>query len=196
MGLRDTVRLQVKRHLQLYIMSTDLPTRQTSLHEEVALTIVSATYNEKFTTALLQNCLDELAESAPYFKVDIVRVPGAYEVPVMVKRTIVKSKSTPNIVIALGVILRGSTAHANLIGESITRELMRIACDSLVPVIHEVLLLDDEDQAFTRCVASRLNRGREAARAAIAMINAMREQDVHLEMINTIVPRSGRDPLL
>ena len=71
------------------------------------------------------------------------------------------------------MILRGSTAHADLIGSSITQQLMSIGCDTLVPVIHEVLLLNDEQQAFARCIASTLNRGREAARAAVAMLEVI-----------------------
>ena len=83
----------------------------------------------------------------------------------------------PDVVIALGVILRGSTAHADLIGEAITTQLLSISCDTLVPVIHEVLLLNDEQQAFARCIASTLNRGREAARAAVAMLNMLEENN-------------------
>ena len=120
----------------------------------------------------------ELEENAPHTLVDVVRVPGAFEVPIMVKRAIVEETGAdkPDVVIALGVILRGSTAHADLIGEAITRQLLSISCDSLTPVIHEVLLLNDEQQAFARCIASTLNRGREAARAAISMINLLDER--------------------
>ena len=108
----------------------------------------------------------------------MVRVPGAFEVPVMVKRALVQpvSGNTPDAVIAFGVILRGSTAHADLIGSAITNQLMSMACESLVPVVHEVLLLNNEEQAFARCIASSLNRGREAARAAVAMLNLLQEQ--------------------
>ena len=71
--------------------------------------------------------------------------------------------------VALGVILRGSTDHADLIGSTITQALMRLALEFTTPVIHEVLLLNDEKQAFARCIASQLNRGREAARTAARM---------------------------
>lgn len=176
-------------------MSTELPQKVHSRIAEGRITIVAARYNEKYTDALLQNCLDELAESAPEVAVEVVRVPGAFEVPMMVKRAIVQpvSGETPDAVIAFGVILRGSTAHADLIGTAITNQLMSMSCESLVPVIHEVLLLNNEEQAFARCIASALNRGREAARAAIAMLNVLQEQndDLRLNARRGQVRRNG-----
>lgn len=159
-------------------MSTELPQKVHALVAGGRITIVAARYNEKFTEALLQNCLDELAENSPDVEVEVVRVPGAFEVPVMVRRAIEQpvSGETPGVVIALGVILRGSTAHADLIGAAITNQLMSMACESMVPIVHEVLLLNNEEQAFARCIASSLNRGREAARAAQAMLNLLAEQ--------------------
>lgn len=104
----------------------------------------------------------------------------------MVKRCIAHTPvdARPDLVIAFGVILRGSTAHADLVGTAVTNQLMSIACDSLVPVIHEVLLLNDEKQAFARCIASALNRGREAARAAISMLNLLEEEQMKIRMLN------------
>lgn len=158
-------------------MSTEnLPAAKTGLHH-AKIVVVAATYNEKYTTPLLENCLGELKSAAPYVEVEVIRVPGAFEVPVMVNRAIRKpSDRKPDAVIALGVILRGSTAHADLIGEAITRELLGTACSSLTPVIHEVLLLNDEQQAEERCKGERLNRGKEAARAAVAMLNLLDTQ--------------------
>lgn len=138
------------------------------------ITLVVSRYNEKYTDALLENCVNELSQIAPGVNVEVVRVPGAFEVPVMVKRSILAPANgkKPDAVVALGVILRGSTAHADLVGTAVTNQLMSIACETLVPVVHEVLLLDNEEQAFARCIASSLNRGREAARAAAAMLQA------------------------
>ena len=123
------------------------------------------------------------------------RVPGAFEVPMMVKRAIEQpvSGETPDAVIAFGVILRGSTAHADLIGTAITNQLMSQACESLVPVIHEVLLLEDEQQAFARCIASALNRGREAARAAVTMLHMLEDQGDLQSLVrrNARVDRTG-----
>ncbi len=138
------------------------------------ITLVVSRYNEKYTDALLENCVNELSQIAPGVNVEVVRVPGAFEVPMMVKRSILTPANgkKPDAVVALGVILRGSTAHADLVGTAVTNQLMSIACETLVPVVHEVLLLDNEEQAFARCIASSLNRGREAARAATAMLQA------------------------
>ncbi len=173
--LSGMIHSRVKGHSYQNIMSTELPKRNRVSSSKLKITIVAATYNEKYTNALVQNCLAELSEGSPDAQVELVRVPGAFEVPVMVKRVIELSEVRPSIVIALGVILRGSTAHADLIGSSITNQLMSIACDTLVPVIHEVLLLDNEEQAFARCVAASLNRGREAGMAAISMMDLVDE---------------------
>ena len=152
-------------------MSTEtLPAVKNEQHDR-RIVVVAATYNEKYTSALLENCLEELARLAPGVQVDVVRVPGAFEVPVMVRRALFSAEARPDAVIALGVILRGSTAHADLIGTAITQELLRAACDSLTPVIHEVLLLNDAQQAEVRCLGTELNRGIESARAAVAMLN-------------------------
>ena len=165
-------------------MSTELPQKVHSNAAGGRVTIVAARYNEKYTDSLLQNCLDELAESAPDVAVEVVRVPGAFEVPVMVKRALTQPDGgpAPDAVIAFGVILRGSTAHADLIGSAITNQLMSMACESMTPVIHEVLLLNNEEQAFARCIASALNRGREAARAAVAMLNLLAEEKEKVRM--------------
>lgn len=163
-------------------MSTELPQRTHTRVSDAHVTIVCATYNEKYTDALLQNCIEELQESAPYINIKVVRVPGAFEVPVMVKRAIElpDKDERPTVVIAFGVILRGSTAHADLVGTAVTNQLMSMACESMIPIIHEVLLLNDEKQAFARCIASSLNRGREAARAAIGMINLLENEEIDL----------------
>lgn len=162
-------------------MSTEsLPAeRGLQLHDR-RVVIVAARYNERYTSALLTNCQEELAKLAPGVQVDVVRVPGAYEVPMMVNRVIARpgaGQSAPDAVIALGVILRGSTAHADLIGSAITQELLRTSCSTLTPVIHEVLLLNNEQQAEERCIQERLNRGIESARAAVAMLQVLAGQD-------------------
>jgi 6,7-dimethyl-8-ribityllumazine synthase len=60
-----------------------------------------------------------------------------------------------------------------LVAESVTQSLQQIAVYHVTPVIHEVILCDDSKQAYARCIGSKLNRGKEAARAALAMMDSM-----------------------
>jgi 6,7-dimethyl-8-ribityllumazine synthase len=156
-------------------MSTALPPKPRIIGPKVRICIVASKYNEQFTDALVENAIEELGELVPQGRVDLIRVPGAFEIPVMVASVL--DRDPPACVIALGLIIRGSTDHADLVGRSVTDALQRLAIDSLRPVIHEVLLVDDEKQAYARCIGSQLNRGREAARAAAAMIDVFQELD-------------------
>ncbi len=150
-------------------MSTALPTKPRSLNQRSQVTIVASTYNEEFTNALVENTQQELAELMPNAKINLVRVPGAFEIPVTVEALI--QQHTPECIITLGLIIRGQTAHGDLVAESVTKALQEIAVRHTTPIIHEVVLVSDDKQAYARCIGSKLNRGREAARAATSILD-------------------------
>jgi 6,7-dimethyl-8-ribityllumazine synthase len=156
-------------------MSNALLPKPRIIGPKVRICIVASQYNEEFTDALVENSIEELNELVPNARVDLIRVPGAFEIPLMVASVI--DRDPPACVIALGLIIRGDTAHADLVAASVTDALLRIAVEVRCPVIHEVLLVNDEKQAYARCIGSKLNRGREAARAAAAMIDVFQELD-------------------
>ena len=156
-------------------MSSALQPKPRIIGPKVRICIVASKYNEKFTDALVENAIEELGELVPQGRVDLIRVPGAFEIPVMIASVL--DRDPPSCVIALGLIIRGSTEHADLIGASVTEALQRLAIQSLRPIIHEVLLVGDEKQAYARCIGDKLNRGREAARAAASMIDIYQELD-------------------
>ena len=135
--------------------------------------IVASRYNADYTDALVAAAESELAQLVPQATIEVFRVPGAYEIPVAVEALCRRSSGRPDAVIALGVIIRGATAHADLIAQSITRQLHLTANAHLIPVIHEVLLVDSAEHARERTQGEKLNRGREAAQAAAEMLAVM-----------------------
>jgi 6,7-dimethyl-8-ribityllumazine synthase len=135
--------------------------------------IVASRYNTRYVDAMLRAAKAELWR-ADVSSIQIVRVPGAYEIPVVVKR-LARTASPPlSAIICLGVILRGQTVHAAHIGEAVNRALMQIQLAHEIPVIHEVLLLENAEQARARCLNPRHNRGTEAAQTALAMARVLK----------------------
>ncbi len=136
--------------------------------------IVASRYNAHYVDAMLRAAKAELWR-ADVSRIQIVRVPGAYEIPVVAKSLARRStlNSPLSAIICLGVILRGETVHAAHIGEAVSRALMEIQLAHEIPVIHEVLLLENEAQARVRCLDPKHNRGTEAAQAALAMARVM-----------------------
>ena len=140
-----------------------------------AFAIVASQYNARYVDAMLNAARAELRRAGA--KVRVVRVPGAYEIPVVADRLARAPRATNRAplaaIICLGVILRGETVHAAHIGDAVSRALMQIQLETGVPVIHEVLLLENQEQARVRCLDPKHNRGTEAAQTALAMARVM-----------------------
>ncbi len=144
--------------------------------------IVASRYNARYVDAMLRAAGGELRRSGA--KVQVVRVPGAFEIPVAAARLARRhsaqyaihepESSALSAIICLGVILRGQTVHAEHIGREVSRALMEIQVRHEIPVIHEVLLLENKEQARARCLGAKFNRGSEAARTALDMALLMK----------------------
>jgi 6,7-dimethyl-8-ribityllumazine synthase len=143
------------------------PDRSDAAHRYV---IVASRYNGEFVQSMVEKAIAEIASVEPNSKVEVVPAPGSFEIPFLARLSIERAK--PDAVLCLGVIFEGKTGHADLIAASVSDTLSRMAVDTLTPVIHGVLLLQDEEQARERCLGNEINRGTECARAAIEVLRA------------------------
>lgn len=135
--------------------------------------LVASQYNAEFVQGLIDYTAKELMRLAPHSHVALHQVPGAFEIPVVVQELALRKENEIDAIIALGVIFQGETAHAEHLGRSVTDALQRIALETRVPVIHQVLSCRDEEQAKVRCLDPKLNRGLEAAQAAVGIANLL-----------------------
>ena len=144
--------------------------------KETTFAIVASKYNARYVDAMLRAAKKELERAKA--RVKVVRVPGAFEIPVVASALARASCEQTHVplsgILCLGVILRGATTHAAHIAEGVTRAIMEIQLRYEVPVIHEVLLLENETQAQERCLGKTHNRGTEAAQTALAMAQIMK----------------------
>jgi 6,7-dimethyl-8-ribityllumazine synthase len=136
--------------------------------------IVASLYNHRYVDSMLRAAKQTLSDAGA-IEVKVVRVPGAYEIPVVAAELCHGGNGVFDAVICLGVILRGETSHAQHIGEAVTLGLTQVQVDTRVPVIHEVLLLENEAQAKVRCLGKDHNRGTEAAQTALQMAQVIKD---------------------
>ena len=154
-------------------MARFVPPRPRHVAPKRQFAIVASQFNAEYVQGLVNHASEELRAISPGANIALQQVPGAFEIPIVVRELALQKKA--DAIIAMGVIIRGETAHAEHLARSVTDALQRIATEHGVPVIHAVLSVEDEEQARERCLGDRINRGTEAARTAVEIAGVMAE---------------------
>lgn len=147
---------------------------QSKLNKEGKFAIVVSKFNSFVTEKLLEGCLQTLkANSAQEKNIDIIKVPGAFEIPTACKYLIDLNKY--NALICLGCVIRGETPHFDYICNSVSSEIARLGSTYGVPVIFGIVTAENIEQAIERAGGKIVNRGSEAALTAMEMVNLIKE---------------------
>ncbi len=132
--------------------------------------IVVARFNSFISEKLLEGALDSLVRSgAADTDIDIVRVPGAFEIPLIAKKLAGSQKY--DALICLGVVIRGATPHFDVVVSEVSKGSAQVGLETGVPVLFGVLTTETIEQAIERSGTKAGNKGAEVAVAAIEMAN-------------------------
>lgn len=132
--------------------------------------IVVSRFNSFISDRLVEGALDALMRhGAEADSVQIVRVPGAYEIPMTAKKMVEAARY--DAVICLGAVIRGATPHFDYVSAEVSKGIAAVSLDSGVPVTFGVLTTDNLEQAIERAGSKAGNKGFDAAVSAIEMVN-------------------------
>ncbi len=134
--------------------------------------VIASRWNARIIEALIEGARKTLRDNGVSdAAIDVIRVPGAWEIPAVAARLAAADKYAAYI--ALGCVVRGDTRHYEHVADGCAHGLMRVALDYKVPVLNGVLAVEDVTDAERRAGGSHGNKGEEVALAAIEMVNLL-----------------------
>lgn len=139
----------------------------------LSFAIVVSRFNEFITSKLLGACVDTLKRhGVDEDSLDLIWVPGAYEIPFIAKR--VAETGRYDAVICLGAVIRGATSHYDLVAGECAKGIASVGMDTGIPTIFGVITTENIEQAVERAGTKSGNKGADAAMAAIETANLLR----------------------
>ena len=134
--------------------------------------IIVSRFNDFIGSKLLAGAIDELKRhGVASDNIDVVKVPGAFEIPVIAQKCAKSNKY--NAIITLGAVIKGSTTHYDYVCAEVSKGVAQVSLQTGVPVIFGVLTTDNIEQAIERAGTKAGNKGSDAAKSAIEMANLM-----------------------
>ncbi len=137
--------------------------------------IVISRFNEFITSKLLGGCIDGLTRHGVTPEdIDIYWTPGAFEIPLIAKKTAL-SKKNYDAVICLGAVIRGETPHFDYVAAEVSKGIAVVSLETEKPIIYGILTTDSVEQAIDRAGVKTGNKGFDAALSAIEQINLIKQ---------------------
>lgn len=138
------------------------------------IALLASRFNGAIVENLIAGAIDGLTRHGiPESAIELVRVPGAFEMPLVAKR--LARRKTLQAIIALGAVIRGATPHFDLVAENAARGLARVSLEEDIPIIFAVLTTDTIEQALERAGTKHGNKGFDAALSALEMIHLLQK---------------------
>jgi len=144
---------------------------------DLRFAVVAARFNDFVVEPLIRGAVDALKRHGAIEKqMEIVRVPGAFDIPLVVRKLALSRRY--DALITLGAVVRGQTPHFDYVAGECASGISRIALEAGIPIAFGVLTTDTMEQAVDRAGGKAGNKGADAAMVAIEMANLMRRLDV------------------
>lgn len=138
------------------------------------LAIIASRFNDFITGRLIEGAMDVITRSGGNAtETTIIKVPGAFEIPVAAKKVATGGKY--DALICLGAVIRGSTPHFEYVASQLSRGISEVMLDTNIPISFGVITADNLEQAIERAGTKQGNKGQDAALAAIEMANVLKQ---------------------
>ncbi|GAB6072823.1 6,7-dimethyl-8-ribityllumazine synthase [Venenivibrio stagnispumantis] len=142
--------------------------------ENIKFAIVVGRFNSLITERLLEGSIDcIIRHNGKEENIDIIRVPGSFEIPLTAKKLAKTGKY--DAIICLGAVIRGATPHFDYVASEVTKGIAQVSLETEIPIAYGILTTDTIEQAIERAGTKMGNKGFDAALTAIEMVNVLRQ---------------------
>ncbi len=139
--------------------------------------LIVSRFNDFITGKLLDGAIDAVVRSGGDKKnIDVLRVPGSFEIPLVAKR-VAKAKKY-DAIICLGAVIRGETPHFEYVASEVTKGIALLNLEFAIPISYGIITADNTEQAIERAGNKMGNKGFQAARAAIELLNLFKDAEI------------------
>ena len=140
------------------------------LAEGKKFALIASRFNDFITDKLVSGAVDALLRSGARDEdIDIVKVPGAFEIPLLAKKMATKARY--DAIICLGAVIRGATPHFDYVSAEVSKGVAMVSLEADIPVIFGIITTDSIEQAIERAGTKSGNKGWSAAMSAVEMVN-------------------------